>query len=56
MLGDLEVEIVSVIKSWTEESLHDRRRKRYFKVKGSDGFTYTLYYDESNSAWFLAGE
>jgi len=39
---------------WTEESLQDRGRRRFFKVRGGDGFTYTLYYDEGRSEWFLA--
>jgi hypothetical protein len=50
------VDVVSVIRSWMEEPLVDKTRKRFFKVKGDDGFIYTLYYDEVKSEWFLAGE
>jgi hypothetical protein len=56
LLGDVRVDVVSIIRSWTEESVHERGRRRFFKVKGSDGFIYTLYYDEMKSEWFLAGE
>ncbi len=29
--------------------------KRFFKVKGVDGFTYVLSYDEVSKKWFLEG-
>ncbi len=54
LLHEVKVDVVSVIRSWIEESLHDKGRRRFFKVRGSDGFTYTLYYDEMKSEWFLA--
>lgn len=56
MLGDVKVDVVSVIRSWVEESLDDKRRKRFFKVEGSDGFIHTLYYDEAHAEWFLTGK
>ena len=56
LLEEVKVNIVSVIRAWVEESLDDKRRKRFFKVKGSDGFIYTLYYDEAHAEWFLAGK
>lgn len=56
MLGDVKVNVVSVIRPWVEESLQDKGRKRFFRVKGDDGFIYTLYYDEMKSRWYLVGE
>ncbi|MFI5294041.1 MAG: hypothetical protein ACHQ0Y_03350 [Thermodesulfovibrionales bacterium] len=56
MLGDVKVDVVSVIRSWIEESLQDKGRRRFFKVRGGDGVTYTLYLDEVQAEWFLAGE
>jgi hypothetical protein len=53
MLGDEKIEVTAITKEWIEESAADRTRKRFFKVRGDDGFTYTLYYDEGVSAWFL---
>ncbi len=56
MLGGAKVDVVAVIKTWLEESRQDRARKRFFKVKGGDGFKYTIYYDEVRTEWFLRGE
>ncbi len=56
MLGDIKVDVVSVIRSWIEESPGDEARKRFFKVKGSDGFIYSLYSDETKKEWFLEGQ
>ncbi len=53
MLGNVRVDVVSIIKVWIEEPQKDGARKRFFKVNGSDGFTYTIYYDEVLSEWFL---
>ncbi|SPQ01961.1 hypothetical protein NBG4_810004 [Candidatus Sulfobium mesophilum] len=49
------MEVSSVIRSWIEELLHEEGRRRFFEVRGSDGYIYTLYYDEMKSEWFLAG-
>ncbi len=53
LLGEERIEVASITKEWVEESAADRTRRRFFRVKGSDGFIYTLYYDEGVSAWFL---
>ncbi len=55
MVGGVRVEVVSVMRSWIEEELEDRGRKRFFKIRGNDGFLYTLYYDEKKLEWFLQG-
>jgi hypothetical protein len=55
IVDDVKVEVATIIRSWIEEPLQARERKRFFKVRGGDGFTYTLYYDEMLSEWFLAG-
>ena len=55
-LDEVKVEIASIIRSWVEEPMQGRGRRRFFKVRGGDGFTYTLYYDEARSEWFLARE
>ena len=49
-----KVEVVSITGAWIEESPDDRGRRRFFRIKGSDGFIHTLYYDEVRSGWFLA--
>jgi len=55
-IEQVKVDVVSLMETWTEEPLQDRGRRRFFRVRGGDGFTYTLYYDEVRSEWFLAGE
>ena len=47
------IQIVEIIYMWIEEEFHNRTRKRFFKVKGNDGFIYSLYRDESNHKWFI---
>lgn len=53
LLGEERIEVTSITKEWVEENAADRTLKRFFRVKGSDGFIYTLYYDEGVSAWFF---
>jgi hypothetical protein len=55
MLGGEKIEVVEIIRRWIEEGVNDRRRKRVFKVKGHDGFIYTLFRDEGTGEWFMAG-
>ena len=52
IFGDEKIEVAEILKMWVEEGLEDRSRKRFFKVKGSDGKTYELYYDETVTEWF----
>jgi hypothetical protein len=54
ILNNEKVEIVAILNRWIEEASADTRRKRFFHVKGSDGYTYKVYFDESEKAWFLA--
>lgn len=50
------IEVMEILGQWTEEGVKDRRRKRLFKVKGSDGFIYTIHYDEKFKEWFCKVE
>jgi hypothetical protein len=52
LLQDKRIEVIEILRMWFEEGLKDRSRKRFFKVKGSDGNTHTLYYDENIMEWF----
>jgi len=54
MLFDEEITVEEILKRWIEEDFTDKSRKRFFIVKGSDGYTYKLYYDEKKRNWFLA--
>jgi hypothetical protein len=48
------IDVVEMLDHWVEEELGNRVRKRYFKVKGSDGKTHRLYYDEDIDQWYYA--
>jgi len=39
-----------------EEGLEDKVRRRFFKVKRSDGKTYKIYNDEREIEWFYMVE
>ncbi len=46
------IEVVAILDMWIEEGIENRARKRFFKVKGSDGKTRKIYYDEKEMVWF----
>jgi hypothetical protein len=49
-----KIEVKEIISSWREGSVDPKVYiKRYFKVKGNDGYEYTIYYDEGIKEWFL---
>jgi len=53
MLYEEEITVKETISKWIEEDLAGTSRKRYFTVKGSDGYIYKIYYDEKKKEWFL---
>jgi hypothetical protein len=55
-LHEKKIEVMEILKMWTEEGVKDRKRKRVFKVKGSDGMIYTVHYDENFMEWFCKVE
>ncbi|MEW6418650.1 MAG: hypothetical protein AB1480_11080 [Nitrospirota bacterium] len=52
MLNGEKIEVVRILDMWIEEGDEDRTRKRFFKVKGSDGYTHKIYYNEKIMTWF----
>jgi hypothetical protein len=50
--GD-RIEVLSLVQMWIEESSENRKRKRFFMVRGSDGYTHTLYQDEESLEWYI---
>jgi hypothetical protein len=52
-LHDEEIEIVEILSMWVEEDIKNKTRKRFFRVKGLDGYRYNIYYDEKIKEWFL---
>ncbi len=53
ILYEEEITAEETISTWIEEDLSGESRKRYFIVKGSDGYIYKIYYDEKKKEWFL---
>jgi hypothetical protein len=47
-----KIEVLEILSQWVEEEVADRTRRRFFKVKGSDGDVHTIYYDEKVMEWF----
>lgn len=45
-------EVIEILDHWIEEEFGTRARKRYFKVKGNDGNTHRIYYDENTLQWY----
>ena len=49
---DKKIEIKDILETWIEEGIGDRERKRFFRVKGKDGFEHKIYYREGSMEWF----
>ena len=50
---DEEITITEILSRWIEEDVSNKLRKRFFAVKGSDGYEYKIYYVEKTQEWFL---
>jgi hypothetical protein len=47
-----KITVLEVLEMWVEEEGPERKRKRSFLLKGSDGLLHTLYYDGEARVWF----
>ncbi|HTF99719.1 MAG TPA: hypothetical protein VK654_03925 [Nitrospirota bacterium] len=54
ILHGLRIDVAAIIENWIEENYQDRARKRYFRVRGSDGALHLIYFDLQVHAWFYA--
>jgi hypothetical protein len=52
ILRGLRIDVVEITDRWIEEGFKDRVRKRYFKIKGSDGTMHRIYFDEQEGEWY----
>lgn len=48
--------VLSVKKTWQEESAHGRHRKTYFRVHAHNGRTYDISLDSGTGEWTLEPE
>lgn len=53
VIGDQRIEVVEILELWVEEGFEDRSRRRFFKIRGSDGEVRELRYDEEEKEWRL---
>jgi len=54
ILDGERIEVIEILDMWIEEGIEDRARKRFFKVKGDDGYTHLIYHDEETAGWFYS--
>lgn len=47
------IEVIGILDMWIEEEFKGMLRKRFFKVRGSDGYTHKIYCDEMTMEWFI---
>ena len=47
-----KITVLKILRMWIEEEERDKKQKRFFTVKGSDGFIHTLYHDLESEGWF----
>ncbi len=53
VLDGEKIVIEEVLTRWVEEGVKDRQQKRFFRVKGDNGFSYLLSYIEQSGEWYL---
>jgi hypothetical protein len=51
VLRGLRVDVLEIRESWIEEEAENRARKRHFRLKGSDGNSHRIYFDEEEREW-----
>ena len=52
LLHSERIEVIEILSRWSEERSTDRARKRFYRVRGNDGFVHKIYYDEKAMEWF----
>ena len=50
-LADRKVDVAEILDAWIEEGFDDRTRRRFFKVRGSDGSVHKIYIEEKTHVW-----
>ena len=52
VLGGRRIEVVEIQERSIEQGIGDRATKRFFRLKGSDGGVYKIFYDEKTTEWY----
>ncbi len=53
VLRSERIEVAQILDMWIGEGSEAGSRKRFFKVRGSDGFVHKIFYDETALEWFI---
>lgn len=53
-LDGARIEVEEVLRSWIGEKKEGKCRRRFFRVRGSDGAEHLLSCDERLGTWFLS--
>lgn len=53
ILRGASVEVIEIMEQWIEEGMQDRRQRRFFRLRGSDGNDHTVFHDLASQEWFL---
>lgn len=48
-----KVDVLGIVEMRVEEEHKTRKQKRFFTIKGSDTYTYTLYHELETGEWFF---
>ena len=48
-----KVDVIGIEEMRVEEEHKTRKQKRFFTIKGSDPYIYTLYHDLETGEWFF---
>ena len=48
-----QVEVIEIVERWVEEDFLERKRRRFFRVRGGDGYTHILCHDEIRGTWSI---
>ena len=54
VLRGLRIDVLEITDHWIEESHGNRARRRFFRIRGSDGGSHRIFTDERSGEWYLA--
>jgi len=46
------IEVVEILRQWIEEGPENRKTRRFYRIRGSDGNLCMIHYDEKSMEWF----
>jgi hypothetical protein len=46
-----KIEVIEILRQWIEEGPENSKTRRFYRIRGSDGNLYTIFYDEKFMEW-----